>query len=723
MSDNFSEKITGSLGLVIPDPQNNLSFAKTYYQNLHLMDWVNGVLLAGCRVLSANYSGDGNGGSLTGIKIQFASGTIRTYFDINDISIPEERTIWYADESTLDDELVDQHGNIQTLTLPEYEEFNLDVRRQVPLIHAGKYTPSGGGSSQGFSRTIFPLFRNSPTDDLLENADETLKAMDNALQQMDIHLQEARELADENLQDQVNDLKDKDTNLQDQVDDLKDKDINLQDQVDDLKDKDINLQDQVDDLKDKDINLQDQVDDLKDKDINLQDQVDDLKDKDINLQDQVDDLKDKDINLQGQVDDLKDKDINLQDQVDDLKDKDTELEGQLTTAKEDISELFAYRGSYLAEEWIYPTNTVSEEQGFFWNEDKNGYINNQDGKKYYYTQRKGAKPILSPAKGGFMGSVDRIMFRSLELVEDQTGLNGEPVYSVNGLDWIFLIGHPMKDGKVAPRIFNDDNGLGLFHQEAITERKLKLEVVGFFNQAVLLLKQTDGNLQDDEDADNVYINGKNMFHNGNPNGKVLAKSTVSPLAGRDLPANIQVPLNFIGELPTLLGVNTLTVEQNSENSVFRYLSGIELFADTNEIRIPQQQVVISGKIVEIAGQSLGYKPPVNFDPGDSNPLIPDYDLGAEVWEGNPPQNGGGLLGLLTPPIIKSNPQPLGCPSTRDLTQRLAACIKNHRIKRKIIELHSSQGHWIWILKSMFAVFIFESLAMVFPPDSIHWARV
>ena len=62
-----------------------------------------------------------------------------------------------------------------------------------------------------------------------------------------------------------------------------------------------------------------------------------------------------------------------------------------------------------------------------------------DGRKYYYTNIAGSKPIKDPRIGAHFGS-QRHKFRSLQLLEQETATHGDDVYSIDGREWCRAVG-------------------------------------------------------------------------------------------------------------------------------------------------------------------------------------------------------------------------------------------------------------------------------------------
>ena len=57
-----------------------------------------------------------------------------------------------------------------------------------------------------------------------------------------------------------------------------------------------------------------------------------------------------------------------------------------------------------------------------------------DGRKYYYTDIKGSKPIKDPRIGAHFGS-QRHKFKSIQLLEQETATHGKNIYSTDGREW------------------------------------------------------------------------------------------------------------------------------------------------------------------------------------------------------------------------------------------------------------------------------------------------
>ena len=62
-----------------------------------------------------------------------------------------------------------------------------------------------------------------------------------------------------------------------------------------------------------------------------------------------------------------------------------------------------------------------------------------DGHSYYYTDIKGSGPIKDPRIGAHFGS-QRHMFKSKQLLEQETATHGSNTYSIDGRKWCRLVG-------------------------------------------------------------------------------------------------------------------------------------------------------------------------------------------------------------------------------------------------------------------------------------------
>ena len=179
-----------------------------------------------------------------------------------------------------------------------------------------------------------------------------------------------------------------------------------------------------------------------------------------------------------------------------------------------------------------------------------------DGRKYYYTNIAGSKPIKDPRIGAHFGS-QRHKTRSVQLLEQETATHGENVYSVDGREWMRY---------VAPNLesFNNEHGTW-FQIGSFTTGTNWLEFTGYFNavnwSALLNSSTSDVNLAIDGTANSsVFTGGSN--------------SVLTPLGSRYVDASSLINLIF-DSTPTL-GIHTVKIS-NVSGDYFR-LWGIELIA-------------------------------------------------------------------------------------------------------------------------------------------------
>ena len=103
-----------------------------------------------------------------------------------------------------------------------------------------------------------------------------------------------------------------------------------------------------------------------------------------------------------------------------------------------------------------------------------------DGKKYYYTDIKGSKPIKDPRIGAHFGS-QRHKFKSIQLLEQETATHGDNVYSIDGRIWARAYGDDIE-------IENHST-----QSESVTiGNGNHIEIVGYFRDMNLCFVYYDG---------------------------------------------------------------------------------------------------------------------------------------------------------------------------------------------------------------------------------------
>ena len=230
-----------------------------------------------------------------------------------------------------------------------------------------------------------------------------------------------------------------------------------------------------------------------------------------------------------------------------------------------------------------------------------------DGRSYYFTSIKGSKPIKDPRIGAFFGS-QRHMFKSLQLLEQETATQGKNVYSIDGREWIRAYttstkNFVMENGSHGEVLLGTDDCAGV-----------TLEIVGYFNN-FNMISRTAANQCDDI---GVTVNGGTERDSADT-GKLFGDSTVaSPLGSRYVSSGSVInhgDSNLTTDLGTTPKINTLKITAKTGSSEYIYTYGIELIAqDTtstankSKIQIPAQNVVSYGKKHSISATATHYDP-------------------------------------------------------------------------------------------------------------------
>ena len=203
-----------------------------------------------------------------------------------------------------------------------------------------------------------------------------------------------------------------------------------------------------------------------------------------------------------------------------------------------------------------------------------------DGRKYYYTDIKGSKPIKDPRIGGHFGS-QRHKFKSLQLLEQETATHGSNVYSIDGREWARAV--DVTSGAFGEEYLSDGTNIKI-----ASSKEGWIEIVGYFNAVNLIMR-----IYTTRKSITPYINGV-AGSTQNPS----EASVNSPLINRYVDSGSVVSLTLPS---TSLGVNTLLIKDNIEsNNYTNYHYGIELIAqDTtstanrSKIQIPNAPKLIS----------------------------------------------------------------------------------------------------------------------------------
>ncbi len=220
-----------------------------------------------------------------------------------------------------------------------------------------------------------------------------------------------------------------------------------------------------------------------------------------------------------------------------------------------------------------------------------------DGHKYYYTDIKGSKPIKDPRIGAHFGS-QRHMFKSGQLLEQETATHGSNVYSIDGRENMRMA----TTQAVADLFLN--NIQGTYLQLGFADSQF-FEVTGYFNDINFL-----GFTYPSSSYGVKYsINGASYTTASNDFNTTVA----SPLTGRYVSS--QSVLNL--PVSATLGINTVKVSFGGSSY------GIELIAqDTTDtaskskIQIPAQTVISFNKQHSVSATAQHYDPFNGFTTGD-----------------------------------------------------------------------------------------------------------
>ncbi len=258
-----------------------------------------------------------------------------------------------------------------------------------------------------------------------------------------------------------------------------------------------------------------------------------------------------------------------------------------------------------------------------------------DGRKYYYTDIKGSKPIKDPRIGGHFGS-QRHKFKSLQLLEQETATHGNNVYSIDGREWIRAVGANFEQEY-------NTKGSGIKISKVATDTNF-IEIVGYFSDANIIRFTAA-----DNDHLRVVLNG------GTVEPTDLEIAVDSPLSTRYVDDGSVINLSFHSSSTPVLGINTVKILNTNADEY--HINGIELIAqDTtstanrSKIQIPSQDVVSYGKKFNVSG-TPHYNPFNGYTATSSFSSVVDVDtsLGLEAWKHTadnnyyPPVNGGRIV--------------------------------------------------------------------------------
>ena len=257
-----------------------------------------------------------------------------------------------------------------------------------------------------------------------------------------------------------------------------------------------------------------------------------------------------------------------------------------------------------------------------------------DGRKYYYTDIRGSKPIKDPRIGTYFGS-QRYKFSSLQFLEQETNLQNENVYTVDGREYIRYCGRGIVGQTAHGNRIESSNQTQDFY-----------EIVGYFSSATVSAQPRGSGergyrTQIDGGAESAANNSYQVGYD-------------SPLvADRYVDASSVVSLS----INETLGIHTLKLKDESVADA-PITHGVELIAqDTtstanrSKIQIPSQNVVSYGKKFSINAATPHYDPFNGFTSGNLaavQALIDtDTSLGMSHWLSGStyyrPFNGGRVV--------------------------------------------------------------------------------
>ena len=230
-----------------------------------------------------------------------------------------------------------------------------------------------------------------------------------------------------------------------------------------------------------------------------------------------------------------------------------------------------------------------------------------DGRMYYFTDIKGSEPIHDPRIGAHFGS-QRHKIKSMQLLESETAINGNNVYSIDGRKWARAAGYNWG--------FSENyGGNGLYfeiHASNQDPANHFIEVTGYFNAVNMI-----GAVDNATDQFKVHLNGT---ANGSITDLACGHSG-SPMVSRYVDHASVYSLSF-DSAPTL-GINTFRF--NGVASFYMSIAGFELIAqDTSssanrsKLQIHGQKVVSYGKKFTVAAATPHYDPFNGFTNSSGN---------------------------------------------------------------------------------------------------------
>ena len=255
-----------------------------------------------------------------------------------------------------------------------------------------------------------------------------------------------------------------------------------------------------------------------------------------------------------------------------------------------------------------------------------------DGRMYYYTDIKGSKPIKDPRIGGHFGAT-RHRTSSVQLREQETAAHGKNVYSVDGRDWIRIVG---------------DNGSSFYNTggsgASCWDTDNFWEITFYGNQLLVQQDNHNANRGWTVTIDGGTASAERSPAQGSIDGGVLGGRYVNAGSIGDT------------QMSETLGIHTVKLTPNgaSDECTFNAIETIAQdttsTANKSKIQIPSQNVVSYGKKFTVSG-TPHYDPFNGFTSGNLaavQALIEtDTSLGMANWLSSStyyrPFNGGRVV--------------------------------------------------------------------------------
>ena len=220
-----------------------------------------------------------------------------------------------------------------------------------------------------------------------------------------------------------------------------------------------------------------------------------------------------------------------------------------------------------------------------------------DGRKYYYTNIAGSKPIKDPRIGAHFGS-QRHRFTSLQKLEQETANHGNDVFSIDGREWIRASWKP--DASQTMNLAHDN--YGTYINWDANSANAFIEVTGYFSEANWL-QHAQG------EAGAAARKFKWSIDGGSDSSDIGAMTAGNVLGGRYVNASAVYAMG----VGATLGIHTLKIKAVNSFSLFWF--GIELIVqDTtstttrSQIQIPAQNAISYGKKFSVSASTPHYNP-------------------------------------------------------------------------------------------------------------------